>query len=162
MKIKSIILSVIGIIILTTICYSSVSKNQLLTATDQMNWESSRDETFSVGGNYDSGIDSIGISVTSDVTPKTIDISGNLNTGYHVKLFTVYTDQDVVVKIYGSGINAFWNLDYITSMVRAGKSATWEFNNITSVAFLKPSSGATNATVDFYLRTIRDKEIVGD
>lgn len=146
----------------TNMAYATVPKNQVNGQTSVVEWENTRDQAFSISGNYDSGIDSIGISVTSDVTPRTIDISSNLNPGYHVKLFTIYTDQDLVVKIYGSGINCFWNLGYINSMVRAGKSVTWEFNDITSIDLLKPSSGATNPTVDFYLRTIRDKELINE
>lgn len=145
------ILAVIPFILL------GVDKRDLDTATDVLMWESIKDEALSISGNYDSGIDSIGISVTSDVTPRTIDISGNLRAGYKVKLFTIYSDQDVVVKIYGDGINAFHDLGYITSMVRGGKTATWEFNNLTSIQLLKPSAGATNPTVDFYLRCIRDR-----
>lgn len=135
----------------------SASKRNIVTEGEQMQWESIRDEAFSISGNYDSGLDSIGVSVTSDVTPRTIDISGNLKTGYMVKLFSIYTDHDLKVRIYADGINAFHDLGYIETMVRGGKTATWEFNQIDTIEFYKPTAGSSNPTVDFYLRTIRTK-----
>jgi len=150
---KSIILA----FIVFSVLLLGVNKRDLLTSTDVLLWESIKNNALTISGNYDSGIDSIGISVTSDVTPRTFEISQNLKPGYQAKLIVIRTDQDVVVNIYGDGINAFWDLGYISSYVRGGEVGTWEIDNITKIEFLKPSSGATNATVDTYLRCIRSK-----
>jgi hypothetical protein len=144
---------------------SGVDKRDVDTATDQILFESQRNQALSITGGFDAiGDTVITVNSGSAWTYPNPDMSVIkkipivLKSGTFLRGIVFNTNADVWFKLVGSGIYAKTSgVDSTTVFpLRSGKSITLEINNLSAIHFY--GNGSTDATVDLMVLAARNKD----